>query len=141
MNWIKMGILLVAGVVLAGLLTIALSGCSAISGACAETAASRASAAALIDDAELSLDQAEAVIAKIANGDVRTKAAMALEAARAALRSSAAGLSGVKNVCESFDVKSAFSDFIAAWKALAPFLSLLGGPSAGSQVQAPLVVR
>ena len=43
-------------------------------------------------------------------------------------------------MCEAVDVRGAFADFVAAWKALAPFLALLGGPSAGSQVQAPMVV-
>lgn len=119
---------------------MAAQGCSAMADACAETAAERASAAILVDDAGARLDEAEAVIAKIANADVRAKAVVALGAARAALDAARASLSGVKNLCEAVDVKAAFGDFVSAWKALAPFLALLGGPSAGAQVQAPIVV-
>jgi len=94
----------------------------------------------LVDDAELSLAEAEAVILKIANADARKKALVALGVARAALRASAASLAGTKHMCESFNVKAAFVDFVAAWKELVPFVSLFGWPNAGSQVQAPLVV-
>ena len=127
----------ILGAVAAGM---AVQGCTHVHDACTQTAAERASAAVLVSDAAARLDEAEAVVVKIANPDVRSKAAVALAAARAGLDAARSTLAGVGHVCEAFDVQSAFADFVAAWKALAPFLSLLGGPSAGSQVQVPLVV-
>jgi len=120
---------------------LALSVPTACNDVCAKTAASRMTANVLVDDAELSLSQAETVIAKISNQEVRDRAVIALGAARAALRAAVEALKGVNTACESPDMPTIFAAFREAWSALAPFLSLLGGPSAGQAVQAPLVVQ
>lgn len=123
-----------------GLFTLVVSqtGCTNV---CAETAAQRATAAVLVDDATVRLDEAKDVIAKITNPSVREQALVAHRAAAAALDASRATLAGVKHMCEAMDVVAAFADFVKAWRALEPFISLLGGPSAGSQVATPLVVQ
>ena len=110
--------------------------CALFQSACAETAAARASASALISEAQIALDQAESVIAVIASPSVRHDALVALDAARAALRGSAEALSGVSDVCDRFDLRSAFAAFREAWEVLAPYLKLLGGPG-GTAVRAP----
>jgi hypothetical protein len=123
-----------------GLFALAVSqtGCTNV---CAETAAQRATAAVLVDDATARLDEAKDVIVNIANPSVREQALVAHRAASAALDASRATLAGVKHMCEALDVVAAFANFVKAWRALEPFISLLGGPSAGSQVATPLVVQ
>jgi len=129
-----------AGILGAIAMGMAHQGCAAFQNTCAETAATRASAAVLVDDASARLVEAEAIIVKISNTDIRDKALVALAGARAGLDAARSSLAGVKNACEAVDITAAFADFVAAWKVLAPYLSLLGGPSAGSQVKAPIVV-
>lgn len=119
---------------------IATQGCNLVTDACTETAAERASAAILVSDAQARVDEAKDVVARISNQDVRGAAIDALSGAQAGLDAARATLAGVTHMCEAKDVKAAFADFVLAWSKLAPFLSLLGGPSAGSQVQTPLVV-
>lgn len=119
---------------------MAAQGCTHVQDACAETAAKRASASVLVSDAEARLDEARLVVAKIANPDTREKALVAIAGADAGLDAARETLAGIGHLCESFDVQAAFSDFVKAWGALAPFISLLGGPNAGSAVKTPLVV-
>lgn len=114
--------------------------CSMFETACAKTAPARGAATLLVADAQTALSQAEVVVTRIANPDLRDKAIIALGAAQAALRAAQSALHGVETACTTPDINAVFGDFVSAWKALAPFLALLGGPSAGTQVQAPLVV-
>lgn len=114
-------------------------GCSMFRDPCVATAASRASASAMIADAQIALDQAASVIALIPNPGLRSNAYNALDAAQAALRSSASTLSGIEGVCTSFDAGDVFAQFVAAWKALAPYIALLGGHGDGA-VRPPMVV-
>jgi hypothetical protein len=133
-------VIFVAIVSLFGLFALAVSqtGCHDV---CVQTAPARATASILIDDAQTSLQQALVVVTQINNPEMREKALVALNAAVAALRASEKALHGAETACTSPDIDSIFKDFVAAWKILAPFLSLLGGPSAGSQVATPLVVQ
>lgn len=114
-------------------------GCAAFGGACAETAAQRAAAAALVSDAQLALDQASVVVANIASVETRHDAYAALDAAKAALRVSADALSATQDLCERVDVRAAFAGFAEAWRVLAPYLALLGGDG-DSVVVPPLAV-
>ena len=119
---------------------VALASTSCLNDACVKTAAARGAAAALVDDAQLSLAQAQNVISTINNPEVRAKALAALAGAEAALQSATRVLHGLEGACTSPDVAAVFRDFVAAWKLLAPFLTMFGGPNAGGQVAAPMVV-
>lgn len=135
----QLGVVILISVLSAvGMLTLAFSqaGCHNL---CSETAPARGAATLLVADAQTSLAQASIVVSRIPNQGMREKALIALDAALAALRASEKALHGVESACTSPDIASIFADFVAAWKILAPFLSLLGGP-AGSQVATPLVV-
>jgi hypothetical protein len=121
-------------------LVLCLSGCSWLDSACTQTLPARTSATILVDDAQTALSEASTVIARVANSEVRAKALQALAVAQAALRAAQASLGAVDAACSTPDIPKIFAEFAAAWKALAPFLALLGGPSAGSQVAAPAVV-
>lgn len=121
------------------LLAISLPSCALFRDACTQTAAARSTATALIADAQLAIDQAEVIVARIIPAGIRHEAFVALDAARAALRSSAEALAGVGDACTSFDVAKIFKAFKEAWLMLEPFLVLFGGESASS-VRVPLAV-
>ena len=114
-------------------------GCVMPNEACIKTVAARASANAMLADAVVSLQQAADVVSKIQNPEVRGAAMDALEAAQISLRAASGLLASADAMCSAPDLRSVFAEFVEAWRALAPFLALLGGPS-GTQVQAPIVV-
>lgn len=121
-------------------LVLGLAGCSWLDSACTRTMPSRQVATTLVDDAQTSLAEAGTVIARIADSELRAKALHALAVAQASLRAAQASLRAVDSACSTPDIPTIFAEFAAAWKALAPFLALLGGPSAGASVQTPAVV-
>lgn len=137
MHELKVAVMVLSASVLFGL---AITGCSALQSTCVETAASIASAAILVTDAQDRLVEAGDVVRAISSEEIRGQALDSLRYAHAALDASRSVLAGVHDVCETVDIRSAFFDFAAAWQALAPFLSLIGGPSSGTQVADPLVV-
>jgi hypothetical protein len=118
-------------------LIVSSGGC--LPGACAETAAARGAATALVDDAQTALSQAQLVIARLENEETRAKAWDALQVAHAALRAAEAQLHAVQGACTAPDLSTVFAEFVRAWQFLAPFLMLLGGDGE-SRIAAPMVV-
>ena len=117
-----------------------LCSCSLLRDACAQSAADRASAAILIDDAQDKLDRASLVIASLPE-DSKAKGEGALQSARVALDAARHVLAGSRNACEGANTAAAFAEFASAWQALAPFLSLMGGAHSGAVVPTPMVLR
>jgi len=114
--------------------------CSMFNSACADALPYLTAGQALEDDAQSARDQAADIVTQIANPDLRAKAIAALAVVDSSLRAAAASMHAASTACSKPDVTAVFADFVAAWRALQPFIALLGGPSAGSQVADPIVV-
>lgn len=118
---------------------LAQTGCSIFQTACAKTLPTITTAMVLLDDAQTKTDQAQVIVSKIANPELRDKAQSALDAVRAGLVAAEGTLSAASTACTEPNLAVVFKVFMVAWRNLQPFISLLGGPSAGSKVQDPLV--
>lgn len=123
-----------------------LPACSALrdtaAAACAASAGVRASAVALVSDADARLDEAAAVLAMLPPGERLDAAVEAYAATRAALDAVRAVLASTTDACETLDVATLFAGFARAWDALAPFLRArtLGGETVAI-VATPLCVE
>jgi len=115
----------------------ATTGC--INEACAKALPVLTTANLYISDAGNKLDEAQSIIVKIPDPTVRENGLAAIAVARTALDAASAAIDAVSGSCRAPDIASVFAEFISAWKAIQPFIALLGGPG-GSQVAPPLVM-
>lgn len=114
--------------------------CSLFESACTKALPTLTTASVLLDDAQNKVDQAAAIVARIPDPAQRERALVIVAELRAGLDAASAALDAASTPCTAPDVATVFGAFITAWPKIAPFISLLGGPS-GSQVQPPLVMR
>lgn len=116
-----------------------LPACSVFDSACTKTLPVLATAGVLLDDAQLRVDQAEAIVVKLRDPDARDKALTVIAELRAGLVAAGAALHAASTACTAPDVGTAFAAFVTAWPKILPFVSLFGG-GGESQVGTPLVV-
>ena len=116
------------------------AGCSTLSNACTQALPVLSQGQSWIDDAQLSITQAEAEIQSQPE-DKRGEATALLDKARAALRAASAQLAAASTSCSKPEFPVVFAAFVEAWKELRTFLMLFGGAEGEPAVGDPVVYK